>query len=88
MRTHLVSKRLIPKTKLILVSHMINLTGQILPVRQLVELGRERRIPVIVDGAHTFAHFPFQQSDLDCDYYATSLHKWLFAPIGTGFLLR
>lgn len=82
----LYRKAITPKTKLILVSHMINLTGQILPVRQLVELGRERRIPVIVDGAHTFAHFEFDQADLGCDYYATSLHKWLFAPHGTGML--
>jgi len=82
----LYRKAITPKTKLILVSHMINLTGQILPVRQLSELGRERRIPVIVDGAHTFAHFEFDQADLGCDYYATSLHKWLFAPHGTGML--
>lgn len=82
----LYRKAITPKTKLILVSHMINLTGQILPVRQLAELGRERRIPVIVDGAHTFAHFEFDQADLGCDYYATSLHKWLFAPHGTGML--
>ncbi len=82
----LYRKAVTPKTKLILVSHMINLTGQILPVRQLAELGRERSIPVIVDGAHTFAHFEFDQADLGCDYYATSLHKWLFAPHGTGML--
>ncbi|MFP5286686.1 MAG: aminotransferase class V-fold PLP-dependent enzyme, partial [Thermoanaerobaculia bacterium] len=60
--------------------------GQILPVRQLVELGRERKIPVVVDGAHTFAQFDFDQADLGCDYFATSLHKWLFAPHGTGML--
>lgn len=82
----LYRKAITPRTKLLLVSHMINLTGQILPVRQLVELGRERGIPVIVDGAHTFAHFDFDQADLGCDYYATSLHKWLFAPHGTGML--
>ena len=82
----LYRKAITPRTKLLLVSHMINLTGQILPVRQLVELGRERGIPVIVDGAHTFAHFDFDHSNLGCDYYATSLHKWLFAPHGTGML--
>lgn len=75
-----------PKTRLILVSHMIFLTGQVLPVRQVVAMGRRRRIPVLVDGAHTFAHLAFTQTDLDCDYYATSLHKWLFAPHGTGML--
>jgi len=75
-----------PKTRLILVSHMIFLTGQVLPVRQVVAMGRRRGIPVLVDGAHTFAHLAFTQADLDCDYYATSLHKWLFAPHGTGML--
>ncbi len=74
------------RTRLILVSHVINLTGQILPVREIVALGRERGIPVIVDGAHALAHFEFSLADLGCDYYATSLHKWLFAPHGTGLL--
>jgi isopenicillin-N epimerase len=68
------------------VCHVINLTGQILPVREVVALGRRHGIPVIVDGAHALAHFDFQLSDLDCDYYAVSLHKWLFAPHGTGLL--
>ncbi len=74
------------RTRLILICHMINLTGQILPVKEVVALGRARGIPVIVDGAHSFAHFCFTHRDLDCDYYATSLHKWLFAPHGTGAL--
>ena len=74
------------RTRLILVCHMINITGQILPVREVVRLGRARGIPVIVDGAHAFAHFTFDASSLDCDYYASSLHKWLFAPFGTGLL--
>ncbi len=75
-----------PRTRLILCSQVVFLTGQILPVRALVRLGRARGIPVIVDGAHAFAHFPFTQADLECDYYGTSLHKWLFAPHGTGML--
>ncbi|HLA76136.1 MAG TPA: aminotransferase class V-fold PLP-dependent enzyme [Vicinamibacteria bacterium] len=75
-----------PKTKVILVCHITNLTGQIFPVKEICRLGRERGIEVIVDGAHAFAHFPFAWKDLDCDYYGTSLHKWLFAPHGTGFL--
>ncbi len=75
-----------PRTRLILMCHMINLTGQILPVKPVVEMARRRGIPVIVDGAHAFAHFDFQHRDLDCDYYASSLHKWLFAPHGTGLL--
>ena len=75
-----------PRTRLILMCHVINLTGQILPVREVVAMGRRHGIPVIVDGAHALAHFDFQLSDLDCDYYAVSLHKWLFAPHGTGLL--
>jgi selenocysteine lyase/cysteine desulfurase len=65
---------------------VINLTGQVLPVKEIVALGRARGIPTIVDGAHSFAHLDFERDDLDCDYYGTSLHKWLLAPIGTGFL--
>jgi selenocysteine lyase/cysteine desulfurase len=75
-----------PKTKVIEVTHITNLTGQILPVREIVRMARDRGIEVFVDGAHAFAHFPFKRDDLDCDYYGTSLHKWLLAPIGTGFL--
>ncbi len=75
-----------PRTRVIEVTHITNLTGQILPVREIVRLGRARGIEVFVDGAHAFAQFPFKRDELECDYYATSLHKWLFAPIGTGFL--
>lgn len=82
----LFEQNITPKTKLILMCHIINLTGQILPVKKVVHMARERGIPVIVDGAHSFAHFEFTHDDLDCDYFATSLHKWLLAPIGTGML--
>ncbi|HEX5759870.1 MAG TPA: aminotransferase class V-fold PLP-dependent enzyme [Thermoanaerobaculia bacterium] len=82
----LFERQVTAKTRLILMCHMINLTGQILPVRKVVAMARRRGLPVIVDGAHAFAHFPFRHADLDCDYYATSLHKWLFAPHGTGML--
>ncbi len=75
-----------PRTRVIEVTHITNLTGQIMPVRELVEMARPRGIHLFVDGAHAFAHFPFSRSDLDCDYYGTSLHKWLLAPVGTGFL--
>ncbi|MGQ0764530.1 MAG: aminotransferase class V-fold PLP-dependent enzyme [Gemmatimonadota bacterium] len=75
-----------PRTRVIELTHITNLTGQILPVREIVKMARERNIDVLVDGAHSFAHFPFTRDDLDCDYFGTSLHKWLFAPIGTGFL--
>ncbi len=82
----LFEEAITPKTRLILASHMIFLTGQVLPVRDIVAMGHRRRIPVLVDGAHSFAHLAFTRADLDCDYYATSLHKWLFAPHGTGML--
>ncbi len=75
-----------PRTRLMLVSHVINLTGQILPVAKVVAMARSHGIPCIVDGAHAFAHFEFDLAELDCDYYATSLHKWLCAPHGTGLL--
>jgi selenocysteine lyase/cysteine desulfurase len=55
-------------------------------VREIVAMARRHGIPVIVDGAHALAHLDFKLSDLDCDYYGSSLHKWLFAPHGTGFL--
>ena len=74
------------KTRVIEVTHITNLTGQIMPVRELVDFARPRGIEVFVDGAHAFAHFPFKRDDLNCDYYGTSLHKWLLAPVGTGFL--
>jgi len=82
----LFEENITPKTRLILMCHMINLTGQILPVKQVVHMARKRGIPVIVDGAHSFAHFEFTHDDLDCDYFGTSLHKWLLAPHGTGLL--
>ena len=75
-----------PKTKLILMCHIINLTGQILPVKKVVQMARKKSIPVVVDGAHAYAHFDFKHEDLDCDFYTSSLHKWLFAPHGTGLL--
>jgi selenocysteine lyase/cysteine desulfurase len=75
-----------PKTKLILMSHQINLTGQILPVKKVCDMARARGIETIVDGAHSFAQFDFKRSDLGCDYFGTSLHKWLYAPKGTGML--
>ena len=75
-----------PQTKVLHFCHVINLTGQILPVADICRLGRARGLTIIVDGAHAFAHFPFSAKDFDCDYYGTSLHKWLLAPVGTGFL--
>ena len=75
-----------PRTRVIEVMHISNLSGQIFPVKEIVEMARPLGIDVLVDGAHAYAHFPFRQADLGCDFYGTSLHKWLLAPIGTGFL--
>jgi selenocysteine lyase/cysteine desulfurase len=75
-----------PRTKVIEVTHITNLTGQIMPIRQIIEMARPQGIQVLVDGAHAFAHFPFTRDELGVDYYGTSLHKWLLAPVGTGFL--
>ncbi len=75
-----------PRTKVLHVCHITNLTGQIFPIRRICQMGRARGLEVIVDGAHAYAHFPFTRDELDCDYYGTSLHKWLLAPHGTGFL--
>jgi len=81
-----IERAITPKTRVIHVCHITNLTGQIFPVKRICQLGRARGIEVIVDGAHAYAHFPFTRDELDCDYYGTSLHKWLLAPHGTGFL--
>jgi selenocysteine lyase/cysteine desulfurase len=79
-------KNVTPKTRAILLSHMTFTTGQIFPVGAICREARKRGIYSIVDGAHGFAHLVFRRDDLDCDFYATSLHKWLTAPVGTGFL--
>jgi selenocysteine lyase/cysteine desulfurase len=75
-----------PRTKVILVCHITNRTGQIFPVKQIADMAHARNITVICDGAHAFSHFPFKISDLGVDYYGVSLHKWTYAPVGTGFL--
>ena len=75
-----------PRTRVIHFCHITNLTGQIFPVKKICQMARSRGIEAIVDGAHAYAQFPFKHEDLDCDYYGTSLHKWLLAPHGTGFL--
>lgn len=84
--TDLFKKNITSKTKLILFCHITNLTGQIFPVRDICRLARERNIDVVIDGAHAFGHFVFNQNDLECDIYGANLHKWMMAPIGTGFL--
>lgn len=74
------------KTKLLMVCHMINITGQILPVRKICDMAHSKGVPVMVDGAHAFAHFRFSIPELNCDYYGSSLHKWLSVPLGAGIL--
>ncbi len=74
------------KTKVVHVTQMINWNGQILPAAEICKAARSRGIKSIVDGAHTFAHFQFKITDLNCDYFGSSLHKWLCAPFGTGML--
>ena len=75
-----------PRTRLVVVPHVAHLTGQVYPVREIVHLARRRGADVLVDGAHSFANLLFSRDDLECDFYATSLHKWLGAPHGTGLL--
>ncbi len=74
------------KTKVVHITHIINWNGQILPVKKIAAEAHKRGIEVVVDGAHSFAHFDFNIPGLDADYFAASLHKWLYAPIGSGLL--
>ncbi len=82
----LYANAITPKTKLLMVCHMINITGQILPVRKICDMAHSKNVPVMVDGAHAIAHIKFSISDLNCDYYGASLHKWLSVPLGSGML--
>ncbi len=74
------------KTKLLMICHMINITGQILPVRKICDMAHSKGVEVMVDGAHAFGHFRFTIPELNCDYYGSSLHKWLSVPLGSGIL--
>jgi len=74
------------KTRLLMVCHMINITGQVLPIRKICDMAHARGVEVMVDGAHAYSHIDFRMEDLDCDYYGSSLHKWLSAPLGSGML--
>ncbi len=82
----LYASAITPKTKLLMISHMINITGQILPVRKICDMAHSKGVDVMVDGAHAFAHFQYTIPDLHCDYYGASLHKWLSTPLGAGLL--
>jgi len=80
------ARAITPRTKLLLLSHMVNITGQILPVRKIADMAHSRGVAVIVDAAHSFAHVVFTMPELDGDYLGASLHKWLCTPLGAGLL--
>ena len=82
----LYAQAITPKTRLLMVSHMINITGHILPVRKICDMAHSKGVEVMVDGAHTVAHLQFGITDLNCDYFGASLHKWLSTPLGAGIL--
>lgn len=82
----LYEKAITPKTRLLMVCHMVNITGQILPVRKIADMAHRHGVLVMVDGAHCIGHFRFSIPDLNCDFYGASLHKWLSVPLGAGFL--
>jgi len=83
---NLYANAITDKTKLLMVCHMINITGQILPVRKICDMAHTRGVDIMVDGAHAFCHFRFTIPELNCDYYGSSLHKWLSVPLGSGIL--
>ena len=83
---NLYASAITEKTKLLMVCHMINITGQILPVRKICDMAHQKGVQVMVDGAHSFAHFKFAIPELNCDYFGSSLHKWLSVPLGAGLL--
>jgi selenocysteine lyase/cysteine desulfurase len=83
---NLYANAITPKTRLIMVSHMINITGQIMPVKKICDMAHAKGVEVMVDGAHAIAHIQFNIPDLHCDYYGASLHKWLAVPLGVGLL--
>ena len=82
----LIEQQVTPKTKLIHVCHMTHWTGQMAPIKRISDMAHSKGIEVLVDGAHGFMHVPVRLSDLGCDYYTASLHKWLMAPPGNGFV--
>ena len=82
----LYESQITKKTKLLMVCHMINITGQVLPIKKICEMAHSYGVEVMVDGAHCIGHFDFSIGDLNCDYYGSSLHKWLSAPLGAGLL--
>jgi selenocysteine lyase/cysteine desulfurase len=82
----LYEKAITPNTKLLMVCHMINITGHILPIKKICDMAHSKGVQVLVDGAHCVGHFEYNLKELNCDYYGSSLHKWLAVPLGTGML--
>ncbi len=82
----LYARLITDRTRLLMVGHMVNITGHILPVRKLADMAHGKGAQIMVDGAHAFAHLDFRVPDLNCDYYGASLHKWLGANLGAGIL--
>lgn len=82
----LYANQITERTKLLMISHVVNITGQVLPVRKICDMAHKKGVEVMVDGAHSFAHLEFEIPDLNCDYYGSSLHKWLNVPLGAGLL--
>jgi len=82
----LYASQITDKTRLLMISHVVNITGQVLPVKKICDMAHEHGVDVMVDGAHAFAHLDFKIPDLHCDYYGSSLHKWLSTPLGAGLL--
>ena len=79
-------KAITPKTKLLHITHVVNWIGQIMPVKKIAQMAKRHGVEVLVDGAHSFGLLDFKIPDLECDYFGTSLHKFLSAPIGSGML--
>jgi selenocysteine lyase/cysteine desulfurase len=82
----LYARAIMPKTRLLMICHMVNITGHVLPVRAIADMAHSKGVDVMVDGAHAFAQLDFRIPDLGCDYYGASLHKWLGTPLGAGLL--
>jgi selenocysteine lyase/cysteine desulfurase len=82
----LYSSAITKNTRLLMVSHMVNITGQILPIRKICDMAHQKGVLVMVDGAHSFGHFKFSIKDLQCDFFGSSLHKWMSVPLGCGIL--
>jgi len=83
---NLYASAITPKTKMLMICHMVNISGQILPVQKICDMAHSKGVEVMVDGAHAIAHIQFNIPDLHCDYYGASLHKWLSVPLGVGIL--